>query len=52
MTKIIELDEVYLELPDILENSQNEKDLMEFKTAKLSLEELEKKLEETQALHL
>lgn len=66
--KIVEFEKVYLEYPDELEEEQKEIDKQEEKdikeaeeeyqdmllgrTQKYSLEELQKKLEETQSLHL
>jgi len=57
--KIIEFDNVYLEYPDELINAEEEKEaekeyqeLVMNKTQRLSLEELQQKLEETQSLHL
>lgn len=53
--KKIEFDDVYLEIPDELvkeEKSNKELVISESRTVKLSLEELQKRLEETQALHL
>ena len=56
--KIIEFDKVYLEYPDELVNAEKkeaEKEYQELvmnKTQRLSLEELQQKLEETQSLHL
>ena len=57
--KIIEFDKVYLEYPDELVNAEEEKEaekeyreLVMNKTQRLSLEELQQKLEETQSLHL
>lgn len=56
--KIIEFDKVYLEYPDELVNAEEkeaEKEYQELvmnKTQRLSLEELQQKLEETQSLHL
>lgn len=57
--KIIEFDKVYLEYPDELINAEEEKEaekeyqeLVMNKTQRLSLEELQQKLEETQSLHL
>ncbi len=59
MGKIIEFDNVYLEYPDELINAEEEKEaekeyqeLVMNKTQRLSLEELQQKLEETQSLHL
>lgn len=56
MTKIIEFDDVYIELPDELVKEPNkeidDEKNFESKTMKLSLEELQRKLEETQSLHL
>lgn len=55
MGKIIEFDKVYLEYPDELVNAEEEKEYQELvmnKTQRLSLEELQQKLEETQSLHL
>lgn len=64
MAKIVEFENVYLEYPDELENEevteskQDEEALKEYenmvmnRTQKLSLEELQQKLEETQSLHL
>lgn len=60
MGKIIEFEKVYLEYPDELELSDEQKEideneeliLIESRTARFSLEELQKRLEETQALHL
>ena len=58
MGKIIEFDKVYLEYPDELVNEEEkeaEKEYQELvmnKTQRLSLEELQQKLEETQSLHL
>lgn len=59
MGKIIEFDKVYLEYPDELVNAEEEKkaekeyqELVMNKTQRLSLEELQQKLEETQSLHL
>lgn len=63
MGKVIEFESVYLEYPDELENTDEildnrnpeedeEKVVVESRTTKLSLEELQRKLEETQALHL
>lgn len=56
--KIIEFDKVYLEYPDELVNAEEkeaEKEYQELvmnKTQRLSLEELQQRLEETQSLHL
>ncbi|MCI8794643.1 MAG: hypothetical protein HFI73_04625 [Bacilli bacterium] len=57
--KIIEFDNVYLEYPDELINAEEEteaekeyQELVMNKTQRLSLEELQQKLEETQSLHL
>ena len=58
MGKIIEFDKVYLEYPDELVNAEEkeaEKEYQELvmnKTQRLSLEELQQRLEETQSLHL
>ena len=58
MGKIIEFDKVYLEYPDELVNAEEkeaEKEYQELvmnKTQRLSLEELQQNLEETQSLHL
>ena len=58
MGKIIEFDKVYLAYPDELVNAEEkeaEKEYQELvmnKTQRLSLEELQQKLEETQSLHL
>ena len=58
MTKIVEFENVYLEYPDIYEKESEEKDYEKeyqeviFRTQKLSLDELQKRLEETQSLHL
>ena len=58
MGKIIEFDKVYLEYPDELVNAEEkeaEKEYQELvmnKTQRLSVEELQQKLEETQSLHL
>ncbi len=59
MGKIIEFDNVYLEYPDELINAEEEteaekeyQELVMNKTQRLSLEELQQKLEETQSLHL
>ena len=58
MGKIIEFDKVYLEYPDELVNAEEkeaEKEYQELvmnKTQRLSLEELQQKLEETQSIHL
>ena len=59
MGKIIEFDKVYLEYPDELVNAEEEKEaekeyqeLVMNKTQRLSLEELQQKLEETKSLHL
>lgn len=60
MGKIIEFDKVYLEYPDELVNAEEEEkeaekeyqELVMNKTQRLSLEELQQKLEETQSLHL
>ena len=55
MTKILEFESVYLELPDDyeLEEEENIEEQEELSiTTKLSLEELQRKLEETQSLHL
>ena len=55
MSRIIEFDDVYIELPDELVKEEPEKydqGVSESKTIKLSLEELQRKLEETQSLHL
>lgn len=52
MTKILELENVYLELPDDYElKEEPDRDFEEI-TTRLSLEELQEKLEETQSLHL
>lgn len=51
MGKIVELENVYLEYPDNLEEiDENKIDVKN--TSKLSLEDLQKKLEETQSLRL
>lgn len=53
--KVIEFENVYLEYPLELEYNgieEEEKVVIESRTARLSLEELQQKLEETQALHL
>ena len=57
--KIIEFDNAYLEYPDELINAEDEtesekeyQELVMNKTQRLSLEELQQKLEETQSLHL
>lgn len=65
MTRIVEFDSVYLEYPDELEKEeeteelasdeeavQEYEDMVMSRTQKLSLEELQQKLEETQSLHL
>ncbi|MCH5166258.1 MAG: hypothetical protein J1F35_00060 [Erysipelotrichales bacterium] len=55
MTKILEFESVYLELPDDyeLDEEENIEEQEEMTiTTKLSLEELQRKLEETQSLHL
>ena len=58
MGKITGFDKVYLEYPDELVNAEEkeaEKEYQELvmnKTQRLSLEELQQKLEETQSLHL
>lgn len=62
MVKIVEFENVYLEYPDELENveetQEQEEAMQEYeemvngRTQKLSLEELQRKLEETQSLHL
>ena len=61
MGKILEFENVYLEVPDNYELDQEEqtsneliniKNEEEIKTTRLSLEELQRKLEETQSLHL
>lgn len=59
MGKIIEFDNVYLEYPDELINAEEEteaekeyQELVMNETQRLSLEELQQKLEETQSLHL
>lgn len=55
--KVVEFEKVYLEFPEELENVAPEEEKVEveekiFKTTKLSIEELQKRLEETQTLHL
>lgn len=65
--KIVEFEKVYLEYPDeleevaeeeeqarneILEAKEEYQDMLLSRTQKYSLEELQKKLEETQSLHL
>lgn len=66
--KIVEFEKVYLEYPNELEEEQKEidkqeeedikeaeeeyQDMILSRTQKYSLEELQKKLEETQSLHL
>lgn len=62
MVKIVEFENVYLEYPDELENveetQEQEEAMQEYeemvngRTQKLTLEELQRKLEETQSLHL
>ena len=56
MAKILEFQEVYLELPDEYELKDEKKSVQEIdgenKITKMSLEELQRKLEETQSLHL
>ena len=58
VSKIIEFENVYLELPDDYElkeekkESTNDNSKEEENTIKMSLEELQRKLEETQSLHL
>lgn len=62
MVKIVEFENFYLEYPDELENveetQEQEEAMQEYeemvngRTQKLSLEELQRKLEETQSLHL
>lgn len=54
MAKIVEFENVYLEYPDVYEIEEESQDLTvtESRTAKLSLEELQRRLEETQSLHL
>lgn len=67
MVKIVEFENVYLEYPDEAEltdetkeveyeNQDNElvenNDIKESRTTRLSIEELQQKLEETQTLHL
>lgn len=61
MTKIVEFEKVYLEYPDDLENTEEKEhqeaieeyeEMLKGRTQKLSLEELQQKLEETQSLHL
>ena len=57
MGKILEFENVYLELPETQELEKNEsledvKLSEEIKQQKMSLEELQRKLEETQSLHL
>lgn len=60
MVKIIEFEKVYLEYPEELEKKDEEVKpqdieeniLEENSTTKLSLEELQRRLEETQSLHL
>ncbi len=62
MVKIVEFENVYLEYPDELENEEETKEqeeamqeyeeMVNGRTQKLSLEELQRKLEETQSLHL
>lgn len=49
---IIEFDDVYLEYPDNLKNTPDEEKKEIVNTTKISLEELQKKLEETQSLRL
>lgn len=56
MGKIIEFENVYLEFPEENELEEDEvaitDDYDEIVTTRLSLEELQRKLEETQSLHL
>lgn len=55
MAKIVEFENVYLEYPDVYEIEEEESQdltVTESRTAKLSLEELQRRLEETQSLHL
>lgn len=64
MGKVVEFEEVYIEYPDanVKDDKHVEKEekkeesentvLVESRTTKLSLEELQKRLDETQALHL
>lgn len=56
MGKILEFKNVYLEFPEENELEESENTLIdnndEAVTTKLSLEELQRKLEETQSLHL
>ncbi len=49
---IVEFEDVYLEYPENLENEITEEKKEIVNTTKLSLEELQKKLEETQSLRL
>lgn len=50
---IVEFEDVYLEYPEYLENNNDDEEKKELvNTTKLSLEELQKKLEETQSLRL
>lgn len=53
MKNKIDLEDVYLEYPESLEDEEEEKVQEEItSTTKLSLEELQKRLEETQSLRL
>lgn len=63
MGKVIEFENVYLEYPDELEMKVEEQEVLDelaeeekeaalTRTQKFSVEELQKKLEETQSLHL
>ncbi len=55
MTKRVEFEDVYIELPDELEKKEevdSEDKNLESRTMKFSLDELQRKLEETQTLHL
>lgn len=64
MGKIVEFENVYIEYPDELEFKEDEKteeelqakkeydEMVLSRTQKFSIEELQKKLEETQSLHL
>ncbi len=56
--KIIEFDQVYLEVPDVMQKSEPQHEEPKIEEEKeptivsLSMEELQRRLEETQTLHL
>ncbi len=52
MKSKVDLEDVYLEYPEVLENEDEGKKEDNINTTKMSLEELQKRLEETQSLRL